>query len=125
MPKPIYTFYMKTQLIHAIADLRITMQKYNFFMNPQEHSQKHHVINGQIGNPLFGEDVTIIGKDVCLFHIVVLHRDKGRERTMDSVILARLHLDWHDRQQHIAFHKEIHLTMLLAVVIIQTMPVGV
>ena len=35
MPKPIYTFYMKTQLIHAEANLRFTMQKYNFSANQQ------------------------------------------------------------------------------------------
>ena len=31
MPKPIYTFLMGTQLIHAKADLRFTQQKYNIF----------------------------------------------------------------------------------------------
>ena len=35
MPKPIYTFLMGTQLIHAKADLRFTLQKYNIFFNPQ------------------------------------------------------------------------------------------
>ena len=31
MPKPIYTFLRGTQLIHAKADLRYTLQKYNIF----------------------------------------------------------------------------------------------
>ena len=33
MPKPIYTFLIKTQLIHAEADLRFTLQKYNKIRN--------------------------------------------------------------------------------------------
>ena len=33
MPKPIYTFLIKTQLIHAKADLRFTLQNYNKIRN--------------------------------------------------------------------------------------------
>ena len=35
MPKPIYTFLMGTQLIHAKADLSFTQQKYNIFFYSQ------------------------------------------------------------------------------------------
>ena len=41
MPKPIYTFFKrKTQLIHAEADLRFTLQSYNKIQNAAINIEK-------------------------------------------------------------------------------------
>ena len=44
MPKPIYTFLMGTQLIHAKANLRFTQQKYNNFFNTQVFLNKFNKV---------------------------------------------------------------------------------
>ena len=66
MPKPIYTFLRGTQLIHAKADLRYTLQKYNIFFILQVFLEQ---IQQSIATPDNGELETKMAELARLYHL--------------------------------------------------------